>query len=86
MASPQHAGRVNLDELLAPSEWDAGRCTVPQGLEAITDEAVRAKVAAAVMNPRVPPANVEEAFRQLIGKTPKQQAIRRHRSRGCNCD
>lgn len=74
-----------LDALLAPAEWDPNRCTVEQALERIVDEGRREKVAAAARDEHVPVANVMRVFTGLIGTSPKDQTVRRHRKRGCSC-
>jgi methylphosphotriester-DNA--protein-cysteine methyltransferase len=76
---------LDLDALLAPQRWDKNRCTVAQALADIGDDKKRAKVAAAADHPLVPPSKVREAFKHLIGDTPADLTIRRHRNRGCTC-
>jgi hypothetical protein len=76
---------VDIDELLKPADWLPGICTVAQALDALEGHERHEQVAAAVANPLVLPENVSKAIGHLLGKTAKTEAIRRHRSNGCDC-
>ena len=77
---------AQIDALLAPPRWDAGRCTVAQAIEEIGDGAAREKVSAACDDPRVPGKNIATVFRDLIGDSPNPRTINRHQSRKENTD
>lgn len=77
---------ADLDALLEPSRYVPGRCHVAQDLDRIQDPQHRARVAAALRDRNVPSENVAAAFTHLIGWTPAENPLRRHRKGACACE
>lgn len=75
----------DLDDILAPARWAAGRCHVAQALERIDDDQQRAKVTAAARNDQIRWTQVRAAFEHLLGYAPSESPIRRHRQGACAC-